>query len=100
MADISTLRGQALRDRLIASRLAVRDYLAAHPSIALRDAIAEADVMVSAAMREAIEVYESLAAAPTGPEPAPHDEGVARSEPRVGLPPPRRLPTARPVPPT
>ncbi|TXM74846.1 hypothetical protein FV226_05600 [Methylobacterium sp. WL12] len=97
---LATLRGQALRDQLVRSRLAVRDTLADHPSIALRDAIAAADRDVTAAMLTAIAIYESLVAAASAPEPAPHDEGTARSKPRPGLPPPRRIPSARPVTPT
>ncbi|NEU12604.1 hypothetical protein G3T14_10690 [Methylobacterium sp. BTF04] len=92
---LATLRGIDLRERLVASRLAVRDHLAAHPSVALRDEIAAHDLVVSAAMRAAIEAYESLVATPLAPEPPRYD--VARSTPRVGLPEPRRLPTARPV---
>ncbi|TXN47414.1 hypothetical protein [Methylobacterium sp. WL7] len=99
--DLAAIRGLDLRERLVASRLAVRDALAARPSVALRDAIAEADVTVSAAMRVAIATYEALAAAPSpAPEPARQGYDVVRTEPRVGLPPPRRLPSAVPVTPT
>lgn len=101
--DLATLRGMDLRERLVASRLAVRDAFASNPSIALREAIAEHDRAVSSAMRTAIAAYESLAAA--NPVPAPpvrpdrDERGAARSAPREGLPPPRGVASARPVPP-
>ena len=98
--DPATLRGPALRDRLYASREAVRATLLAHPSIALRDRIAEADIAIAAAMREAIGTYESLVAehAPA-PGPAPVRKRACTIDDPVGagLPPPRALPGARPV---
>lgn len=95
--ELSTLRGQDLRDRLVASRLAVRDCLAAHPSVALRDEIQTTDHLVCVSMRAAIITYEAIAEAyPVSPPvPPPDDQGVAR-----GDPPPRRVASARPVPPT
>lgn len=98
--DPAELRGPALRERLYSARDAVRETLLARPSIALRDRIAAADIAVAAAMRAAIAEYESLVSehAPA-PTPAPvraractiDDPGAA------GLPPPRALPSARPV---
>lgn len=100
MQDPAELRGPALRERLYASRDAVRETLLARPSIALRDAIARADIAIAAAMREAIGTYESLVAqhAPA-PERPPLRERACTIDDHAaaGLPPPRALPGARPV---
>lgn len=98
--DPAELRGPALRDRLYAARDAVRQTLLAHPSIPLRDAIARSDIAIAAAMRAAIAEYESLVAEhATAPEPAPLRARACTIDDHTaaGLPPPRALPSARPV---
>jgi hypothetical protein len=98
--DPAELRGPALRDRLYAARDAVRQTLLARPSIALRDRIAQADIAIAAAMREAIGTYESLVAehSPPPDRPPVRARACTIDEPgAVGLPPPRALPSARPV---
>lgn len=86
------LRGPGLRDRLHEARVAVRDALAANPSIPLRDEIAAVDADVTAAMLVAIAAYDRIAAEAAAPPALPKPGklvGVLDDEARARLPAPR-----------